>query len=560
MSIDNCIESLGGHSAPVAGARAKKACGIVNFVDNAQKLDNASLSNKRHGLSGKKEYGDWQTNMELALNVCRMLKKQGWRPQVLVEPTCGKGNFILAALQTFDSIEVVYGVEINGAYLEVLKNRLSEYYAEYPERPKANINLYHSSIFDFDLSLIKREINGREILVVGNPPWVTNSSMGRIQSENLPVKSNFKNVKGVSALTGKGNFDIAEYICIQMIKLLSGENARLALLVKNSVIKNIIYEQRRVGFPADKITQYNIDADKEFGASVSASLLSVDFGNEITKKCEVRNFYTAKQICEYGWVDDCFVSDTEAYMTNRQIDGTCQLEWWSGLKHDCSKVMELTPADGKLVNGFGRIVDVEPDLVYPLVKSSDIKQDKIENTRKYVIVPQKSVSDDTSRLAYTHPKAYDYLTEYSYLLDNRGSSIYKKRPRFCLFGIGDYSFSKYKVVVSGLYKHMQFSLVGFVGGKPVMLDDTCYLLGFDDYAIAHSVLRLLNSAPVQEFIHSLCFADAKRVINKEILMRIDLQKALEHVPLDSIGINLAERDRLVSYLKAREVPRQAMLF
>ena len=34
------------------------------------------------------------------------------------------------------------------------------------------------------------------------------------------------------------------------------------------------------------------------------------------------------------------------------------------------------------------------------------------------------------------------------ILDNRKSSIYNKRPRFSIFGIGDYSFSKWKVAIS----------------------------------------------------------------------------------------------------------------
>ena len=39
------------------------------------------------------EYGDWQTNYPLALSVCQMLKNKGINPQVIIEPTCGFGNF-----------------------------------------------------------------------------------------------------------------------------------------------------------------------------------------------------------------------------------------------------------------------------------------------------------------------------------------------------------------------------------------------------------------------------------------------------------------------------------
>jgi len=56
----------------------------------------------------KAEYGDFQTPLELARQICRWLKAKGVRPDVLVEPTFGQGHFILAALETFPSIRDVY--------------------------------------------------------------------------------------------------------------------------------------------------------------------------------------------------------------------------------------------------------------------------------------------------------------------------------------------------------------------------------------------------------------------------------------------------------------------
>src|SRR6266576_4342275 len=44
------------------------------------------------------EYGDFQTPLSLAKAVCQRLFEIGYRPKILIEPTCGKGNFILAAL------------------------------------------------------------------------------------------------------------------------------------------------------------------------------------------------------------------------------------------------------------------------------------------------------------------------------------------------------------------------------------------------------------------------------------------------------------------------------
>lgn len=391
----------------------------------------------------------------------------------------------------------------------------------------------------------------------------TNSKLGVMQSENLPIKSNFKKVKGIDAITGKGNFDIAEYICGQMLDFLKGEHATLAFLVKNSVIKNLIYEQKKKRRPITFLSQYNIDAKEEFGVSVSAALLYAQMGNECSQQCLVQDFYSLKKLKEYGWTDNSFVSDLASYKQYSYMDGRSSLTWWSGIKHDCSKVMELSLKGGKYINGFGQTVNIESDLIYPLVKSSTIKKEQITTTCKYVIITQKTTSEDTGWIKESYPLTYTYLNEYAPLLDKRKSCIYRNRPRFCLFGIGGYSFKRYKVVVSGLYKEPRFSLVGEIDGKPAMLDDTCYLLGFDNYEEAHVALKLLNSHPVQSFVRSLLFADAKRVVNKDLLMRIDLLKIADRMTksdLDMLCINGSDWEKFVSCVKSNPVPAKYDLF
>ena len=60
-----------------------------------------------------------------------------------------------------------------------------------------------------------------------------------------------------------------------------------------------------------------------------------------------------------------------------------------------------------------------------------------------------------------------------------------------------------------------------------MLDDTCYFLGFDDLKSAVAVHALLNTDEVRSFLQSITFSDAKRMITKEVLMRIDFAKVMK---------------------------------
>lgn len=496
-------------------------------------------------MEKREEYGDWQTNLPLAISICEQIKSQGVRPQVIIEPTCGQGNFIVAALLTFDTIEDVYGIEIYKPYLEVLKEKLHKFGKSLDS---VNIHLFHESIFDFDFRKITEHVNGRVVLAIGNPPWVTNSKLSEIGSDNLPVKTNFKKVKGLEAITGKGNFDIAEFICIQLIEKFSTENVYFAFLLKNSVIKNLVYEQKAGKASLSDISQYNIDAQKEFNVSVSAALLTMRLFNGHERSCRVFDFYTKEPLYSFGWVKDKFVADVDNYVKTQVIDGASPFTWRSGLKHDCSKVMELSKDNGQFINGLGEIVDIEDDVIFPLVKSSDVKGEVIKQNRKYVIVTQHSTNEDTKLMKIKYPKAYQYLLEHADYLDNRKSSIYKDRPRFCMFGIGDYTFKKHKVIISGLYKQTRFSMVSDIDGKTAVCDDTCYMLGFDDYDVAWLTLRILNSQPVQDFINSICFYDAKRAINKDLLMRINLLPAINLLDSQTLELTNDVYERASKYI------------
>ena len=187
--------------------------------------------------------------------------------------------------------------------------------------------------------------------------------------------------------------------------------------------------------------------------------------------------------------------------------------------------------------------------MYPLFKSSDLKSYITVNNRKHVIVTQKKVNQDTSEIKNNAPQLWKYLNNNSKILNNRKSIIYQNSPMFSIFGFGDYSFSKYKVAISGFYKEPIFSLINTE--KTAMLDDTCYFISFDKLKEAQICTILLNSNPVKDFVKSLAFINAKRPYTKDILMRIDLneickstcyEKLMEYAHNLDIKNNISETD------------------
>ena len=129
----------------------------------------------------------------------------------------------------------------------------------------------------------------------------------------------------------------------------------------------------------------------------------------------------------------------------------------------------------------------------------------------------------------------------------RKSSIYNNKPAFSIFGIGDYSFKPYKVAISGLYKTFHFTLILPQNEKPVMLDDTCYLIGFDKIEFAVYALILLNSDTTVQFLKSVTFADAKRTFTKDVLMRIDLLELATTTDKDYLETEIQKLNELYGF-------------
>ena len=85
------------------------------------------------------------------------------------------------------------------------------------------------SLFDFK-TIIK---DNDQFLIVGNPPWVNNSTLSSLNSDNVPAKINFKGYKGMDAMTGSSNFDICEYIILQLIASFTEQILRLRCCAKH---------------------------------------------------------------------------------------------------------------------------------------------------------------------------------------------------------------------------------------------------------------------------------------------------------------------------------------
>jgi len=463
-------------------------------------------------MNAKKAYGDFQTPATLAERVTSLTAKVFGTPDVVVEPTCGIGSFLNAALYQWGRFARYEGYEINPEYIQQAKSSLN-----------GNAIFHQSDFFTENWQNNFKQYLHQRLLVLGNPPWVTNAELSKAGIRNTPPKANFQGMKGLDARTGKANFDIAEWMILQLIAALP-PGSMIAMLCKTASARKVLRHIWKTGGGLKDSRLFLIDAKSAFNASVSACLLMT----EISPSPEyVATVYDDMDLnashMKFGFTCGELISDMDVYQQFQYLDKGSEYTWRSGIKHDASSIMELEREGDVYKNGLGERIHLENDFIFPLLKSSDIGNGRIE-PRKYVLIPQRSVGDDTANIRLQTPETWEYLNRHSAIFSNRRSSIYKKRPPFSVFGIGHYSFALWKVAVSGLYKTPFFVAVPPVGGKPVMLDDTCYALPCQKEEEARLICELMNSESALSFLRSLTFPDNKRPITANILQRLSLSE------------------------------------
>jgi hypothetical protein len=462
------------------------------------------------------EFGDFQTPEILAFEICQRLAELGIRPDVVIEPTCGVGAFVDAAVKSFPEAQEILGFDINNNYLNILQEKLKDI------RDLNRVHLKQSDFFTTDWTDILVKITG-SVLVIGNFPWVTNAAQGIIGGKNLPDKSNFQRHNGLDAITGKANFDISEWMLLEVLRWFEGRAGDIAMLVKSSVARKILAHAERQNAMVSNAFMIGIDAKKEFNAAVEACLLVLRLSDNAKHSNHdytmFENLHDMKGR-RVGHREGLIVGDLVTFSDCAFLVGKSPQKWRSGIKHDASGVMEFTRKAHGLENGLGEVVDIESEYLFPLMKGSDIGSSKGWRS-KYMLVTQRAVGEPTQPIQDIAPRTWDYLLHHAAKLDARGSIIYKNNPRFSIFGVGDYAFLPWRIAICGLYKKLQFRLIEPMHGKPVMFDDTVYYLSFETEEKARDILDKLNSKAAISLLSSLIFWDEKRPIKTSILNVLD---------------------------------------
>ncbi len=282
---------------------------------------------------------------------------------ILVEPTVGEGNFLATIPETYRHLPwVAYDIDPDYAAQarKVAKERSIRSRVECRDT------------FRLEETAIRRDVAGKTVLAIGNPPWVTNSAQGASLASNLPTKFNRFGLRGLDAMTGKANFDIAEAILLAVLAALSSAaEVRFAFLVKRSVAVKMVKDV--LGAPGLLSATFSrIEAQKWFGASVEAGLFQLTFrpaSTASTDRLLLADAIGGPFTSTAGLVNGAFVGDLARYAAASAVEARAdeRLMWRQGVKHDLSKILELQPSASGLVNGLGETVDVEDEILCPIL-------------------------------------------------------------------------------------------------------------------------------------------------------------------------------------------------
>ena len=437
-------------------------------------------------------------------------------------------------MRAFPTAQRLLGFEINPEYVGRARDLLRGSHAP------ADAEVRRADFFRTDWDEVLRGLPG-PTLVVGNPPWVTSADLTRLGSSNLPKKTNIHGHRGLDALTGKGNFDISEWMLLRALEWIEGREASLAILCKVAVVRRVLRRAWSHGHRVRNAEMRRFDAAKHFGASVDACLFLISGSpRRGDVECAVYDaLEAAAPSSRFGLRDGELVADLERYERWKHLAGRQRYRWRSGVKHDCSRVMELRRCGpDSYVNGFQEEVRLEPRFLFPMLKSSEVANGTVTEPTRWMLVTQSTIGDDTNRIESEAPRTWRYLCAHADRLDRRGSTIYRNRARFSVFGVGPYTFAPWRVAISGFYKKLDFRTVGSFEGKPIVLDDTCYFVPCGSKAEADCVRDLLRSEPAQELLGALTFWDSKRPITVGLLSRLDLFAVAQELGADERALVL----------------------
>ena len=491
----------------------------------------------------------------------------GDESDTVLDPGCGSGVFLAACIDAkretlrgdlapdalVDTItDTVYGIDLNPVAVKSAK--LTYLLSLLPVLVETDLDRIELPVFLTDSLKLTRDDDIRfrgghlEMVVghlVGNPPWLTwgalSESVRAAWRKQYVDQLNLFPHRGRRTRLGHGNDDISVpfvWVCLHHY-LADGGDASFVLKrdITTGPAGRLLRTQRVNGRPVAVQHVHDFNGLRPFGSDVGVNsavyTLAADSEpafpiavDSWTSKGDTPSFATVDAMQETlereetGMVPIEEADPSSSWMradAESRALGECDHEIRHGVKDDATDVYTI---------GREELCRLEHDHVYPYIKSRHVVKYGLFGHALHLVPLTKAGADNEPELRNNCPETYDYLESNRGALEARSSTWLEEGPFYNVFGLGEYTWSAYKVVWCRLGFKPHFAVVDTVddedlGRKTVVPGDHYLFIPTESEYEAHFLCGLLNSAPYQQSIENIA-SEGKSSLSKAVISRLEL--------------------------------------
>jgi hypothetical protein len=518
------------------------------------------------------QLGEYYTPRGIAELSVSELDIDDYESDTFLDPGCGSGIFLATVIDAkHDALEgyldaealvdvitnTVYGIDLNPVAVKSAK--LSYLLSLLPVLDDSSVERLELPVFLTDSLKLTRDDEiqyGDESLdlnvdhLVGNPPWITWGNL----SESLRDAWREKYVKqldllphhGVETRLGHANDDISVpfiWVCIHQYL---NENGDASFVLKRDIMKGpagrLLRTQKVNSRPMIVRHIHNFNRLRPFGddVGVHSAVYTLTADSEANFPIEMDSWKKGEEKPRFtstDWIsetlehevigmvpveeDDPSSSWVRADAENRAL-GECEHEIRHGVKDDAKDVYSIDRS---------QLEELEHEHIYPYIKSKHVVKYGLFGHDLHLVPIKKANEDNETELKNNYPNTYHYLKSNRQTLEDRKSTWLDKGTFYNVFGLGDYTWSEYKVVWCRLGFKPHFAVVSTVGDedlgeKMVVPGDHFMFISTDNKYEAHFLCGLLNSSIYQKSIKGIA-SEGKSSLSKTIISKLELPEYQE---------------------------------
>ncbi|MHA1998716.1 MAG: Eco57I restriction-modification methylase domain-containing protein [Promethearchaeota archaeon] len=422
--------------------------------------------------------------------------------------------------------------------------------------------------------------------IVGNPPWInweflspTCKKLGRSALERYGMVT----ASGMKARVGHAKYDISAAFTYAACDIFLKTGGRVVFLVTNSLLKAtsgmgfrkfhfhagtkrvelklekvhdltgfqpfrgattstliiILLKGKKTTYPIDYIaweTQGKIMKGKHWGEIHHL----VEFKRQRCAPARLNNFCSKLLVMDSDEKIDAFrkhVLGNGPYkaMEGANSEGLNSAYWIHSIKasgNGSITFQNYTNHQKNKISLLGKY-PVEGDLVFPLIRSGNVKKWQV-NIDTWIIFVAKNLKrddfNDEERFIHRYPRAYRYFYRIKTQLANRKSYRGKSRgyPFYIIYGTPE-MLSPFKVVWKRMGTRIEAAVVGeieskILGKKPPVPQETISFVPTTSEEEAHYLCAILNSNFFHEILVKIRMVGTKGFASPEILNEVHVPK------------------------------------